>query len=127
MHALALLAASQAFHRQMLETGSSLLFDGEYAVSTRQRRRVVWCIGRIWGSPQSAQLPLRRNEQRLAPVSPAPIPLQTPVPVAAVPANVYYMQPQQGQQQGAFSGQVAPYSQHVYYPQQQQQGGGGYY
>jgi hypothetical protein len=51
MHALALLAASQAFHRQMLETGSSLLFDGEYAVSTRQRRRVVLCIGRIRGSP----------------------------------------------------------------------------
>jgi hypothetical protein len=33
-HARAPLCALQAFHRQMLETGSSLLFDGEYAVSS---------------------------------------------------------------------------------------------
>jgi hypothetical protein len=62
----------KVFHQQMLETGSSLLFDGEY------------------GAQGSG-----------------------------------YM----GGDSGAFSGAVAPYAQHVYYPQTngyaQQRGGGG--
>ena len=49
-------------------------------------------------------------------------PPQTPAPVGG-PGTLYYAQPQQQ----AFAGAVAPYAQHVYYPQGQpsapQQGG----
>jgi hypothetical protein len=65
----------RVFHQQMVETGSSLLFDGEYG---------------------------------------APVGGQGFYPTGAGGGG--YGQPQQ-----AFAGAVAPYAQHVYYPQQNTQ------
>jgi hypothetical protein len=68
----------KVFHQQMVETGSSLLYDGEY--------------GQGGGGGGGA---------------------------------AYYPTPGYAPQGGAFAGAVAPYSQHVYYPQGGGGGGGG--
>lgn len=96
----------------MLETGSALLFDGEYGVSSSNRTHARATLRRR-----------RRRRQQAGSPPPARACIAVPccrgiVQGAAASSAYFPTQP-------AFGGAVAPYASQVYYPQPVPVAGGG--
>jgi len=68
----------RVFHQQMLETGNSLLFDGEYGVSTSFAAALSWRV--VMAAPPHSHAPLVRCRGRLVPAA-----MRTTLPHQAVP------------------------------------------